>query len=124
MKAEAEVNGQTIEMDFSEVESRLLKQLSGENKQLMEKYFAERDAKAAQSKGIVENFTDEDKAKKTTVVEEFRKGGKCDAQKIKEQWTITIPKYATNELAGHLRDFVWVTDVVKGEKGEDVNLPN
>jgi hypothetical protein len=90
----------------------------------MENYFKEakelRESKAGNGKGIVEAFSPDQKKK---LLEEFKKGGMCDTGKIKEQWTICVPKYAVNELAGHLRDYVWVTDAVKGKAGEVVNIP-
>jgi hypothetical protein len=123
MKAEIETgNGQTIEIDTSEMEKRLIEKLGAENKAVAEKYFEKlketREEKG--SKGIVEAFAPE---KKAALLEEFKKGDKLDHHKINEQWTICVPKYATAELAGHLRDFVWVTDAVKGKAGEDVNIP-
>jgi HK97 family phage major capsid protein len=42
---------------------------------------------------------------------------------ITEQWTVVIPDYTRYEIAAHLRDFVWVTDIVKGRVGETVNIP-
>ena len=111
MKADIPTSDGHIEVDFSEMEKRLLEKLSGEAKVQMEQYFKENhEAKAAStSKGVVEAFAPE--AKKA-VVEEFQKGENCNPAKIKEQWTIVIPKYAIQETAAHLRDFVWVTDVV------------
>lgn len=122
MKAEAQINDTTVEIDTEGLEKRLLEKLSGENKALMEQYFKENREKKPEKggKGVVEAFTPE---MKTKVVEEFRKGAECDPIKLKEQWTICIPYVAHNELAGHLRDFVWVTDVLKGKPGETVNIP-
>jgi hypothetical protein len=120
MKAEAEVNSQIIEIDTEGMEKRLMEKLGGQ----MSTYFTElkeQNAKAKErSRGIVEAFDPDRKAK---LLEEFKKGAALDPQKIKEQWTIVVPKYAVYELAGHLRDFVWVTDVVKGKAGETVNIP-
>ncbi|NIO38706.1 MAG: hypothetical protein GTO41_00005, partial [Burkholderiales bacterium] len=76
--------------------------------------------KEDRGKGVVESFTPE---KRKSVIEEFQKGANLDHHKINEQWTICVPKYAVSELAGHLRDYVWVTDVVKGKQGETVNIP-
>jgi len=123
MKAEFEANGQTVEVDFSSMEQRILNKLTGENKQLMEQYFKElkeqRDTKGG--KGVVEAYMPNDN--KTRLIEEFHKGANCNPQIIKEQWTVAVPKFASKELAAHLRDYVWVTDVVKGQKGETVNIP-
>lgn len=115
MKAEAEVNGQVIEIDTEGMEKRITEQLNAQFKPVMEEL---KSLKEDKQKGVVEAF---DADKKKAVVEELRKGAAADIQKIKEQWTICVPNYANNELAGHLRDYVFVTDVVKGKAGETVN---
>jgi len=121
MKSEADINGQIIEIDTEGMEQRIKehvdKQLESYNKELVE-WRASR--KEARGKGTMEAF---EPSKKDAVLKEFKKGANLDTRTIKEQWTIVIPKYAINELAGHLRDYVWVTDVVKGKPGETVNIP-
>ena len=122
MKAEYDLgNGSKLELDTSEMEQRL----KDETRSMFEAYTKElkewREEKKKGGKGVVEAFMSDDK--KTTVVEEFKKGERCNPQTIKEQWTIAVPKFASYELAGHLRDYVWVTDVVKGKPGETVNIP-
>lgn len=125
-KAEFEVGGQQVEIDFSEMEQRMIDKFGPK----MEEYFqrarklAEQKHKEEGGKGVVESYFPDDK--KTKIIETFKKGERmsvAEAQSIKEQWTICVPYYAQNELAGHLRDYVWVTDVVKGKKGETVNIP-
>jgi hypothetical protein len=121
MKAEIPTSDGKIEVDFSEMEKRLGDKASVEMKRYFEELKTVSEAKKeANGKGIVEAFEPDRKAK---LVEEFQKGERCDAGKIKEQWTICVPKFAQYELAGHLRDFVWVTDAVKGKPGETVNIP-
>jgi hypothetical protein len=122
VKASFETPTGTVELDTDQMEKRVLENLKGEAKILMEGYFASKDKESKEkgSKGIVESFSAD---KKGILLEEFKKGSSADANRIKEQWTIVVPKYAVNELAGHLRDYVWVTDVVKGAKGETVNIP-
>jgi len=122
MKAEFESNGQTIEVDFSDMEKRILEKLGGDSKKQMEQYFKENHERVAEKngKGVVEAFAPD---KKAAILEEFHKGEQGNYSRVKEQWTICIPHYAVNELAGHLRDYVWVTDAVKGKPGETVNIP-
>jgi hypothetical protein len=123
MKAEIPTSDGKIEVDFSDMEKRLLEKMEGATKTKMEAYFKEAKELREQGnggKGVVEAF---EPSKKAILLEEFKKGGQCDTAKIKEQWTICVPKYAVNELAGHLRDYVWVTDAVKGKPGETVNIP-
>jgi hypothetical protein len=120
LKAQYEVNGQAVELDTSEMEQRINANTNAQLKEYfkkLEKYNAEKEK---HGKGVVEAMPSD---KKSRVIEEFRKGSKCDPQIIKEQWTIAVPKFAQYELAGHLRDYVWVTDVVKGKPGETVNIP-
>jgi len=111
-----------VELDFTDLEQRILKNLTEDNRKLMEKYFSQRDKQQEKGgKGVVESYFPPEA--KQAVVEEFQKGENCDPKKLKEQWTICIPYVAHYELAGHLRDFVWVTDVIKGQPGEVVNIP-
>jgi hypothetical protein len=122
MKAEFESNGQTVEVDFSDMEKRLLDKLGGEAKKQMEQYMKEaRDLKESGGKGVIEEFMPDDK--KAKLLEEFHRGDNLDAQKIKEQWTVAVPRWARRELAPHLRDYCWVSDVIKGKPGETVNIP-
>jgi len=112
LKAEFEVSGQKVELDTSEMESRI----NANTKRMMEQYNKEliewkKNQPEKGGKGVVEAFSPD--AKKA-VVEEFQKGEQCNPHKIREQWTIAVPFYAAKELAGHLRDYVFVTDVVKG----------
>jgi len=121
MKAEFEVAGQKVELDTSEMEERINSNVAKK----MEAYKAElKNWEATRpergGKGVIEAFSPD--AKKA-VVEEFQKGEGCNPHIIKEQWTIAVPFYAARELAGHLRDYVFVTDVVKGKPGETVNIP-
>lgn len=124
MKAEYDVgNGTKIELDTSDLEQRLAEK----NKVLFEGYVKElkqwREDKEKErgGKGVVEAFMPDDN--KVRLVEEFRKGESLNPQTIKEQWTVAVPKFAQYELAGHLRDYVWVTNVVQGKPGETVNIP-
>lgn len=113
------------EVDFGEMEKRITDNVVRHPE--LKKYFEElktyRGQQEANGKGVVEAFQNEIAEKNRKVVEEFRKGEGCDPAKIKEQWTVCVPYVAHKELAGHLRDYVWVTDVVKGKAGETVNIP-
>jgi hypothetical protein len=123
MKAEIPTSDGKIEVDFGDMEKRLLEKMDANTKTKMEAYFKEAKEQretTGNGKGIVEAFTPD---QKKVLLEEFKKGGNCDTNKIKEQWTICVPKFAVAELAGHLRDYVWVTDAVKGKAGETVNIP-
>jgi hypothetical protein len=116
-KAEFEVGNQKVEVDFSEMENRLGDKMKKYIEELKESFTPQKEKGG---KGVSEAYLPSDK--KNVILEEFKKGEKMDAGKIREQWTVTVPK-AVHELAGHLRDFVWVTDIVKGNKGETVNIP-
>ena len=115
-------DGQPIELNIEGMERRLGEKLGNK----MKEYFAEvkqinEKKREAGGKGVVESYFPADA--KARVVEEFRKGKQLNSAVIKEQWTICIPYVTQYETAGHLRDFVWVTDVVKGKPGETVNIP-
>jgi hypothetical protein len=117
MKAQADVNGQVIEIDTEGMEKRITENISASmTKQMEQLKLPVKDS----GKGIVEAFSSD---KKAVILEELRKGGNADIVKLKEQWTICVPNFATKELAGHLRDYVFVTDAVKGKAGEVVNIP-
>lgn len=115
--ATADVNGQTIEIDTEGMEKRITEKLREQWKTDVAEFRKEKDTSA---KGVVEAFSPDAKAK---IVEELKKGAAANTDVLKEQWTICVPKYAINEVAGHLRDYVWVTDAVKGKAGETVNIP-
>lgn len=114
-----EVAGQKIEIDTSEMEQRILTNTDRKLKEYFKK-LEKFTGKQKGGKGVVESMPANQKAR---LIEEFKKGSSCNTQIIKEQWTIAVPKFARYELAGHLRDYVWVTDAVKGKPGETVNIP-
>jgi HK97 family phage major capsid protein len=43
--------------------------------------------------------------------------------KMTEQWTIVIPNYTTKETAAHLRDYVFVSNILTNEPGDVANIP-
>lgn len=124
-KATAEVEGQTIEVDFSDMEKRMLNNMDQKLREGFEKYLKEvqegRGAREERGKGVVEAFMPDDN--KHRLLEEFQKGEKLDPRVISEQWTIAVPYYTRYETAAHMRDFVYVTDVIKGKPGDTVNVP-
>jgi hypothetical protein len=90
LKAEFEAAGQKVELDFSDLEQRILKNLTEDNRKVMEKYFSQRDKQQEKGgKGVVESYFPPEA--KQAVIEEFQKGENCDPKKLKEQWTICIP---------------------------------
>jgi hypothetical protein len=122
----AEVAGQSVEIDFSDLEKRLKTNMKEELKPYFEQYLQklkESDGwkQESRGRGTVEPFLGKDQ--KTKIVEEFRKGAKCRPEVIQEQWTIVLPSYRVSELAAHLRDFVYVTDAIKGKQGDVVEIP-
>lgn len=122
-KAVAEIDEKTsVLIDTGQMEKRLSERMDDKLKLYMEqlKTYKPEDKKA---KGVVETYVPDHAERKAKLLEEFHKGENCDPKIIKEQWTIAIPAFAEYELAGHLRDYVWVTDVVKGKAGETVNIP-
>jgi hypothetical protein len=57
----------------------------------------------------------------TKLVESLKKV-KAEGWKLTEQWTVVIPNYTTLETSAGLRDYVWVTELLKGE-GDVANIP-
>jgi hypothetical protein len=43
--------------------------------------------------------------------------------KLAEQWTVVIPNYRQKELKANLRDYVYVSEVLKSEPGDVLNIP-
>jgi len=119
----AETEGQVTEIDTSKLEKRVVESIEAKMKIYMEelKQYRKEQFGKPKARGVVECKMTE--SMKESVAREFQKGEGLDKQKIKEQWTIAVPYHAHFELAGHLRDFVFVTDVVKGKPGETVNIP-
>lgn len=89
MKATAETEGQVIEIDTEGMEKRISESLEAKFKPVMEELKTLKTDNA--KKGVVETF---DTDKKKAVLEELRKGGAADIQKLKEQWTICVPNFA------------------------------
>lgn len=124
MKAEAQVNGQTYEFDFSEVKKQMLEGCKRELRPLVKEYLDKipkngyKFEKAKGGKGVVEAYMPADK--KSKLIETFRRAGKGS---LREQWTIALPKLRQYEIAAHLRDLIFVTDVIKGAQGDTVNIP-
>lgn len=43
--------------------------------------------------------------------------------RLAEQWTVAIPNYTKYEVKGHMRDFVWTTEILKGSPGDIASIP-
>jgi len=115
-----------VEVDFTEMEERIIDRVDKTVKPMFERYIKEYKTMAPdkKGKGVVEGFDPQlHEQRKAVLVEEFKKGERLDPHRINEQWTVCVPKYAIYEVAGHLRDYVFVTDIVKGKPGETVNIP-
>jgi len=126
MQATAEVGETVVEIDTSELENRLKSNMKKELIPHFEKYLEklkETDGwkRGKRGKGVVESYIPDDK--KARVVEELRKGNKCKPDVLMEQWTVALPRTRTAEIAAHLRDFVYVTEAIKGKQGDTVNIP-
>jgi hypothetical protein len=46
-----------------------------------------------------------------------------DGWKLEEQWTVVIPALRTHELRANLRDYVYVSEILKEEPGDVLNVP-
>lgn len=126
MKAELEHGDTTYEIDFSELENRLKRDMTKELKPYFEQYLEklkETDGwkENKNGKGIVEAYIPKDK--KAKVLEQLQKGKRANFNIVNEQWTIALPRTRVSEIAAHLRDFIYVTDAIKGKQGDTVNIP-
>jgi len=108
-------SGETVEIDFSAMEERL----DAKSKERWEQYKKElKDYKPESGgKGVIESRVGPNSTK---LIEQLRD---VSRKPITEQWTIVIPSYTAYEPAAHLRDYVFVTDVIKGKPGEIVHIP-
>jgi hypothetical protein len=117
-------DGTTIEIDTGDMEKRILESMNQQYRPMFEKYLKELKEQKPENKngkGVVEAFMPDDR--KAQIIEEFKKGEKLDPRKISEQWTVALPKMRSYEAAAHMRDFVYVTDEIKGKAGDTVNIP-
>lgn len=104
-------SGETIEIDMSGMEKRIQDKVKKYLEELKDYVPKEKGGK-----GVVEAFT----PNAAKLVEQLRNVSKAD---VTEQWTIAIPALTTAEVAAHLRDYVFVTDVIKGAVGDVVEIP-
>ena len=109
-------DGTPLEFDFGPMEKRLQEKLKTYLGELKDYY----DKKETGGKGVVESMSADNKAK---IVEELKNVKNWTGRSLKEQWTVVIPSLTTKETAAHLRDYVFVSDIVKASPGEDVNIP-
>jgi len=75
--------------------------------------------KDPQGKGVIEARVGSNASKLIEQLRNVRDKG----LKITEQWSIAIPAYTAYETAAHMRDYVFVTDVTKGQPGDHVHIP-
>jgi len=115
LKAKTEVDGQVIELDFSDVENRLETKMKKYMEELKEHVTQEK--KEPRGKGVVESWRASNSAKLVEQLQNVEKGD------ITEQWSIVIPSLTAYEPAAHLRDYVFVTEAIKGKVGDIVEIP-
>lgn len=112
-------SGEVLEVDFSGMEQRISANQDAKMKKYMSelKEYYEKNPKQPEGKGVIEVGKGTDKTK---LLEALHSVARSD---IKEQWTIVIPNKTQYEPAAHLRDYVFVSDVLKGGPGDTVNIP-
>jgi HK97 family phage major capsid protein len=122
-------NEQVVTLDFKNLPKALAEALEERDNRLIEK-ISESLGKTDGKGQIIQKNSDGN----TQLIEAFNKEGARISKGanriseemhkvIKEQWTVVIPNYTRYEINAHLRDFVWVSDIVKGRVGETVNIP-
>ena len=118
-----------FEIDTTALEQKLLAGADKRTKALFESYMKKVNDPENQEwrnsfkggKGVVEAYIKPEARK--AITEEFKKGKRLNSAVLNEQWTVVLPKYRVNEISAHLRDFVYVTDAIKGQQGDTVNIP-
>jgi len=105
-------SGDTIEIDLGGFEKRI----DDKMKKYIEELKEYEKTKPARGKGTVE-FPRQDRTK---LLEQLRNVARSP---ITEQWTIVIPAVTLYEVAAHLRDYVFVSDIIKGKAGDIVYIP-
>jgi len=112
-------DGTVLELDMSKILENVDTTVQERMKKYMEevKEYYQKDKDSANGKGLVEERLG---PKASKLIEQFRNVSQAD---ITEQWSVVIPNYTTKELAGHLRDYVWITDATKGHPGDTVYIP-
>lgn len=111
---------ETIKIDMSDLQSTLKSIFDEQTKQLTS--LLQKKESYEGGKGF-QSFKDtEDYAQLAKVAESF-KDIKKDDWKMTEQWTVVIPNYTRYEPYAHLRDFVWLQTLLKGNEGDVANIP-
>jgi hypothetical protein len=121
---------QVVTLDFSKFPEAIAKAFEQHEGKMLEKM---KEA-LGQNDGKGQIIQKEQIEKNKPLIEAFNNIGKRissgqtkrvddETFKILEQWTVVIPDYTRYEVAAHLRDHIWVTDIVKGRVGETVNIP-
>ena len=105
---------QTLTLDMSGLKDQLIAAQKDMVKQIRESM-----QKPASTRGTGQVVRSKGSQK---LVESLRKVRQQE-WKLEEQWTIAIPNYTAYELGAHLRDAVWVQELLKGEQGDVANIP-
>lgn len=105
--------GETLKLDFSGLKEALI-----ENQTAM---FTELKEALRQTdkggKGMVGGG-----ASKEKLIESLKKVRE-DNWHLTEQWTVVVPNYRSKETSAGLRDYVWVSEIIKDEPGDTANIP-
>ena len=115
-----ETDVQVIKLDMSELRDTLKNVFDEQTKQLTQ--LLTKKEKLEDGKGFTGFKETEDYVQLEKVAESF-KGIREDSWKMTEQWTVVIPNYTLYEPYAHLRDYVWVQTLLKGNEGDVANIP-
>jgi hypothetical protein len=103
-----------IVLDFSGMKDALVAQQKEMFKGILESL---KPTAPPQGKGLV--MPTEKASKLVESLQQVRKEG----WKLEEQWTVVIPGVRTHELRANLRDYVYVSEILKEEPGDVLNVP-
>jgi hypothetical protein len=106
---------EAVKLDFSGLKEALIEAQKTQINELKEALKPDEP----KGKGVIMTQNEETKR----VTESFNRLLEGKTTVLKEQWTVAIPNYTAYETAAHLRDYVWVTEILKGKAGDTVYIP-
>lgn len=108
-----QIEEKPIELNFSGMKDALIEA----NKDMVQQIRESLKPAEPQGKGYVMPQAQSDK-----LIESLKKVQES-GWKLEEQWTVVIPNYRQKEIKANLRDYVYVSEVLKTEPGDVLNIP-
>jgi hypothetical protein len=113
--AQKQDESQALELNFSGLKEALIEVSKEQTKNILEAL----KPSEPQGKGFV--MPTEQSNKLIEALKTAPEGG--NNWKLTEQWTVVIPNYRIKENKANLRDYVYVSEILKNEPGDVANIP-